>query len=173
MDNPPFEFVPQLWGKKDGMCESFGSNAAGAKHALFYNEPDMPQSVGGSGIDVGAAIQDWTTYMKPLQDKGVAVSTPCVANSDSDYLEQFLKAFPTGTMDILCFHWYGPDAIGLNSTIHQFQGLQKQYGAKQLWMNEWAVQPAPEDLSSYLQVLDGVVDRYAYNMNDMEGSTGY
>ncbi len=156
------------------MCESFGSNAAGAKNALFYNEPDMPQSVGGSGIDVGTAIQDFSTYMKPLQDKGVKVSTPCVANSDNQYLEQFLGGLPKGTtVDILCFHWYGPDIGGLQSTVKQFKDTASSYGIKEVWINEWAVQPAPNDLSSFTSYLEQNVDRYAYNMNDMEGSTGY
>ena len=155
------------------MCESFAANAAGAKSALFYNEPDMDQSVGGSGIDVGTAIADFSTYMKPLQLQGKAVSTPCVANSDSGYLETFLEAFPSGSIDILCFHWYGPDINGLQSTVEQFQALASKHGVKQMWMNEWAVQPAPSDLSSFVSYLDGKVDRYAYNMNDMAGSTGY
>lgn len=155
------------------MTESFAANVAGAKHLLFYNEPDMDQSVGGSGIDVGTAVQDFKDIMQPLQAQGKAVSTPCVANSDSDYLESFLKEFPNGSIDILCFHWYGPDVNGLSSTVDTFQGLASKYGVKQLWMNEWAVQPAPNDLSQFTSYLDGKVDRYAYNMNDMGGSTGY
>ena len=155
------------------MCESFAANVGDAKNLLFYNEPDMPQSVGGSGIDVGTAISDFITIMQPLQAHGKAVSTPCVANSDSGYLETFLKEFPNGSIDILCFHWYGPDINGLRQTVESFQGLASKYGVKQIWMNEWAVQPPPNDLSSFTSYLDGKVDRYAYNMNDMAGSTGY
>lgn len=171
--NPPFEFIPQLWGKKEGMVGSIAGNCAGAKACLFYNEPDISAGDGGSEIDVGTVISDFTSIMKPIQAAGSMVSTPCVANSNSAYMETFLKAFPSGSVDIMCFHWYGSDLGGLQGTVETFQALATKYGVKELWMNEWAVQPAPSDLSSFTSYLDSKVNRYAYNMNDMAGSTGY
>ena len=173
VSNPSFEFVPQLWGNKPGMADSIKSNCAGAKACLFYNEPDMSLAVGGSGIDVNTAISDFTSIMKPIQSAGSKVSTPCVANSDSSYMQTFVSAFPSGSIDIMCFHWYGNDLEGLKSTVGTFQALASQHGIKEMWINEWAVQPAPGDLSSYTSYLDGAVTRYAYNMNDIAGSTGY
>ena len=173
LESPPFEYVPQLWGKKDGMVESIAANAAGAKACLFYNEPDKTLDVGGSQVDVGTAITDFTSVMKPIQAKGTKVSTPCVANDASAYMNSFVSAFPKGSIDIMCFHWYGPDVDGLKGTVATFQAIASQYGIKELWINEWAVQPAPQDLSSFTSYLDGAVTRYAYNMNDIAGSTGY
>ena len=172
MSNPPFEFVPQLWGTKPGMTDSIAANCAGAKACLFYNEPDKPQSEGGSEIDFAAAAIDFGTYMAPIRKAGTKVSTPCVANDGAGYMGSWLEKVGSGNVDIMCFHWYGNDAAGLKQTIQTFQGLASQYGIPELWINEWAVQPAPSDLSSYIDAMEGVT-RYAYNMNDMEGSTGY
>jgi len=173
MDNPPFEFVPQLWGQKDGMASSIASNCAGAKACLYYNEPDIPASEGGSDIAVGQAITDFQHIMAPIRLAGTKVSTPCVANSDSSYMSTFLEGVGKGQVDIMCFHWYGNDVGGLQSTVETFKSLASQYGIEELWINEWAVQPAPSDLSSFTSYLDGAVTRYAYNMNDMGSSSGY
>ena len=174
MPNPPFEFVPQLWGTKDGMTASIGANCAGAKACLFYNEPDKSLDEGGSAIDWPQAATDFGTYMAPIRKAGTKVSTPCVANDGAGYMESWLGKVGSGNVDIMCFHWYGNDAAGLKSTIQTFQGLASQYGIPELWINEWAVQPAPSDLSTYISTMEeGKVTRYAYNMNDMEGSTGY
>ena len=173
LESPPFEYVPQLWGKKEGMVESIKANAAGAKACLFYNEPDKTLDVGGSQIDIGTVISDFTSVMKPIQAAGTKVSTPCVANSGLDFMTSFVKAFDKGSIDIMCFHWYGNDVGGLKSVVESFQALATEYEIKEMWINEWAVQPAPNDLSSYTSYLDGAVTRYAYNMNDIAGSTGY
>lgn len=172
VSNPNFEYVPQLWGPKLDFGETIAKNAAGSDFVLFYNEPDIPTSQGGCGVDVGTTVQDWHTYMKPLQDQGKLVSTPCVANSNGAFMDTFLSSFPHGTMDVLCFHWYGPEIEGLKRTVDEFKGYADKYGIKQLWISEMAVLPLPADLSEYISYLDGAVDRYAYNLNNL-GTASY
>ena len=172
ISNPNFEYVPQLWGQKNDFASTIASNAASAKAVLFYNEPDIPTSEGGSGIDVGQTISDFNTYMAPLKSSGKKVSTPCVANSDNDYMDQFLSGVGSGAVDIMCFHWYGNDISGLQGTVETFKALASKHGVSELWISEMAVQPTPSDLSPYLSYLNGAVDRYAYNLNDL-GSASY
>ena len=177
-----FEYVPQLWGKKTcgtgddstDDCKNFGRDVhnANASYALFYNEPDMPFSAGGSQLDVGTVIPDFHTYMQPLQAQGVKVSSPCVAANDVEYLKTFLAGIK-GNVDVLCFHWYGPSVDSLTKTVNIFKQVASDHKIGEVWMNEWAAQPPPPSLSDFTGYLDNAIDRYAYNMNDMLSSTGY
>ena len=171
VSNPSFEYVPQLWGLKNGFQDSIAGNAASAKNVLFYNEPDKTADEGGCGpMAVPDVVKDFNSYMLPLQQAGKAVSTPCVANDRSDYVDSFLGSFANGAIDIMCFHWYGPDLDGLKSTVETFKGIASKHGVKQIWIAEMAVLPAPGDLSEITSYLDGAVDRYAYNLNDLSAS---
>ena len=167
--SPTFDYVPQLWGKKNGFDTTIKANSASAKAVLYYNEPDISTDLGGSGIDVGTAISDFS-IMQDIQKLGKKISSPCVANSGLDYADQFLSAFPKGSVDILCFHWYGEGVENLKIVVDQFAKLKETHGCSEMWINEWAVQPTPSDLSEYTSYLDGAVDRYAYNMNDIAGA---
>lgn len=162
-----FQFVPQLWGPDQNTHVKFwDNNAAGHPYLLFYNEPMMGGS-NGPNVDANQAAQDFNSYMLPKQKAGAKVSTPCVANSQGQYMQDFLSHFQPGAIDVMCFHWYGNDVGGLQQTVEEFSGYAKKAGIKEIWLSEFAVQPTPQDLSPYLSYLDEKLDRYAYNLNDM------
>ena len=160
--------MPQLWGPSHTITTS---DTANSDYVLFYNEPDNCQGTGGSCVGAPQAITDFTSKMKPFQTAGKKVSTPCVMNPSSAYMETFLKGFDKGALDILCFHWYGDDLAGLQSTVQTFKSLQQTYQVKELWISEMGVNSKPSDVSQYTQYLDGAVDRYAYNLYNL-GSGG-
>lgn len=156
-----FEFVPQLWGPSHSMSTS---DTAASDYVLFYNEPDNCQGTGGACLGVTDTIGDFTSKMKPFQTAGKKVSTPCVMNPSTSYMETFLQGFSKGAIDILCFHWYGDDLGGLQSTVQSFKSLQQTYQVKELWLSEMGVNSKPSDISQYTQYLDDAVNRYAYNL---------
>ena len=163
-----FQFVPQLWGPTHTITTS---DVASSDYVLFYNEPDNCQGTGGACVGDTQAISDFNSRMKPFQSAGKKVSTPCVMNPSSSYMETFLQGFSKGAMDVLCFHWYGDDLSGLQQTVQTFKSLQQTYQIGELWIGEMGVNSKPSDISQYTQYLDGVVNRYAYNLNFL-GSGG-
>ena len=159
-----FEFVPQLWGPTHTITTA---DTGTSDYVLFYNEPDNCSGTGGSCVGVQQTITDFTSKIKPFQTAGKKVSTPCVENPSTDYMTQFLKAFPKGSVDILCFHWYGDSLSELQSTVQSFKSIQSTYGCSELWISEMGVNSNPSDISQYTQYLDGAVDRYAYNLYNL------
>ena len=74
------------------------------------------------------------------------------------------------------FREKGPEATrtlfsGLQQVVGTFSGLASQYDIPELWISEMADTSNPSDLSPYTNYLDGAVDRYAYNLNDLNGAT--
>ena len=169
-----FDYVPQLWGPKNDFQQTIKASCSGKEHCLFYNEPDMPLSEGGCQVDVGQTISDFYTYMGPVRKAGSKVSTPCVANSNADYMEEFLGKVGAGNVDIMCFHWYGTEVSDLLGYVKTFTDMAHKYDIPEVWINEWAINPGgPSDLAPFAAALDKAVTRYAYNMNNMPGFTGY
>lgn len=159
-----FEFVPQLWGPTHTITTA---DTGTSDYVLFYNEPDNCSGTGGSCVGVQQTITDFTSKIKPFQTAGKKVSTPCVENPSTDYMKQFLGAFPKGSVDILCFHWYGDTLAELQSTVQSFKSIQSTYGCSELWLSEMGVNSNPSEISQYTQYLDGAVDRYAYNLYNL------
>ena len=80
-------------------------------------------------------------------------------------METFLQGVGSGAVDVLCFHWYGDDLGGLQSSVQTFSQLKSTYNIPEMWISEMGVNSKPSDISSYTQYLDGgVVNRYAYNL---------
>ncbi len=159
ISNPPFEFVPQMWGPGATL-----SDLSGSDYVLFYNEPDECQSgAGGSCVSQSDTVRQFQTTFVPATS-GKKVSTPCVTNGGASFLQSFLGSVGGSAVDVLCFHWYGDDLGSLQTAVQTFKQIQQQYSIKEIWINEMGVSSKPSDVSQYTEYLDTAVDRYAYNL---------
>ena len=166
VSNPPFEYVPQMWGPGHTL-----SDLSSSDYVLFYNEPDECQSgAGGSCVSQTDTVQQFTSTFVPAAS-GKKVSTPCVTNGGASFLQAFLGSVGGSAVQVLCFHWYGSDLGSLQSAVQTFKQIQQQYNIPEIWISEMGVNGNPTDISQYTQYLDGAVTRYAYNLNNL-GSGG-
>lgn len=163
LSDPPFTFVPQLWGPTHTISASDVADAV-----LYYNEPEIcATGAGGSCVPTPQVISDFSGFQ--TQMAGKQISTPCTSNGPAGVamMTAFLAAYPTG-VDILCFHWYGTDLAGLQSTVNQFKGLLPSgTSISQVWISEMGDNNIPTDISQYTDYLDGAVDKYAYNLYNL------
>lgn len=134
-----FEFVPMMWGVGANANDTTFLSAVEAmmhagrdvQHVLGFNEPNEPQSVGGSHVQPSDAAQAWVANMEPLADKGVKLGLPACSSAPSSFpwLQQFLANCSdllspavgprkNCTWDFLPLHFYG-DFEGLASYIGQ------------------------------------------------------
>ncbi|KAI4147831.1 MAG: hypothetical protein L6R39_003001 [Caloplaca ligustica] len=112
------EFVPMLWDVLTPYhTPRWAENAdaaiaAGAKHLLAFNEPDLPAQ---ANMNVGQSVQGWKEYMEPFHEKhngAVKLGSPSVCNGPDQnqglaYLSSFLASCDGCHVDFLAIHWYG------------------------------------------------------------------
>lgn len=135
------EFVPMMWGVDADNPSSTtfldqvtdlldgGTNIS---HVLAFNEPDAPNSWGGSDVDPAVAAEAWVANFEPLAERGVRLGLPaCTGGWDSlPWLRQFLgncsELVSEGedtrrncTWDFLPVHWYD-----------NFEGLASHIGER-------------------------------------------
>ena len=60
------------------------------KEVLGYNEPDEPNSVGGSNMTVDEALQGFQ-YISALKSNGIAVGGPACAVDTDDWMSSFMS----------------------------------------------------------------------------------
>lgn len=169
------EYVPMLWGNKNGFYDSWSSNAnkaisSGSTHLLAFNEPDLAAQ---SGMSVATAVADFKTHMQPFAGKA-KLGGPSVTNGGAgmglDYLGQFVAACSGCTIDFFPIHWYNGDA--LDQSVAYFKShVAEAYttgGKKPIWITEF--QYTGGDEAAFLaQVLPWLesqdyVERYSYFM---------
>ncbi|KAF8461711.1 glycosyl hydrolase catalytic core-domain-containing protein [Kalaharituber pfeilii] len=127
-DDTGLEFVPMLWGYH---ANSFLNDVRKLKaegyminYVLGFNEPDMSNDVGGSGVSPEQAALSWRSDIQPLRQEGVKLGAPAVASTEQGriWLEQFVELCANCTFDFIPLHWYG-----------DFQGLASHLGYYHAW----------------------------------------
>ncbi|KAJ6781000.1 hypothetical protein PWT90_10471 [Aphanocladium album] len=180
-----FDFVPMMWGVGSDptgttwLDEVKGviSNGRNITHALAFNEPDAPNSWGGSDVAPHKAAQAWVANFEPLAKMGVKLGLPAVTGAPSglDWLKQFLgncsDIVSNGgktkncTWDIIPVHWYDNFA-GLASHIGERRAL---WPDAEIWVTEYAyahqdLQPTQEYYNQTADYFDkeSYIGRYSY-----------
>lgn len=170
-----FEFVPMMWGVgADPTDATWLSQVKGVinegrniTHALAFNEPDAPNSWGGSNVDPHSAAQAWVANFEPLAQMNVKLGLPAVTGAPSglDWIKQFLgncsalvskgsRETKNCTFDVIPLHWYDNFA-GLASHIGERRTL---WPDAEIWITEYAY--AHQDLSPTQQFFNQTVDYF-------------
>ncbi|KAL8744718.1 MAG: hypothetical protein Q9184_007965 [Pyrenodesmia sp. 2 TL-2023] len=149
--------------------------AAGSKHLLAFNEPDLPAQ---ANMDVPTSVKGWMEHMEPFHAKyngDVQLGSPAVCNGPDahlglQYLATFLEQCAGCHVDFLAIHWYGvaTDA-GVQNLKDHIGKATAMAGGRPIWLTEFAPTGSDEEQARFLeQVLPWLddksngVDRYAY-----------
>ncbi|MCJ1316468.1 hypothetical protein MMC15_001789 [Xylographa vitiligo] len=186
-------YIPMLWGLKDGLQDSFVADAtaalaaapAGEKFILGFNEPDEQAQYGGADLDPASAAGNWTQYIQtPFAGAGVRFGSPAVTNANSTaplmgapWLTQFLAACAGCTVDFVVAHWYGWAGGSAAEQAAAFQAYVLAFHAqfaRPVWVTEFSALPLTDQATNaafmalVLPWLDAqpasVVGRYSYFM---------
>ena len=134
-----FEFVPMMWGVSSNLKDTtfldhvkeLIDDGRNITHVLGFNEPDAPNSWGGSDVSPKDAAQAWVVNFEPLGEMGIKLGLPgCTGGWDSmPWLKNFLgncsEILSDGgdkkncTWDFLPVHWYD-----------NFEGLASHIGER-------------------------------------------
>lgn len=170
-----FEFVPMMWGvganpkATTWLDEVKGiiKNGRNITHALAFNEPDAPNSWGGSNVDPSTAAQAWVANFEPLAAMNIKLGLPAVTGAPAGlvWLKQFLgncsalvssgsSETKNCTFDVVPVHWYDNFA-GLASHIGERRAL---WPDAEIWVTEYAF--AHQELSPTQQFFNQTVDYF-------------
>jgi hypothetical protein len=70
-------FIPMLWGQNDSSTfRTTIQSGPNYTDILSFNEPDMPQDVGGSSLSVEQAVSIWKSQIQPLANSGYKLGSP-------------------------------------------------------------------------------------------------
>ncbi|KAL8930793.1 MAG: hypothetical protein Q9208_000334 [Pyrenodesmia sp. 3 TL-2023] len=175
------EFVPMLWDTLTSFhAHRWAENAAaaiaaGSKHLLAFNEPDLPAQ---ANMDVPTSVKGWREHMEPFHAKhngDVKLGSPSVcngpdANQGLQYLASFLEQCAGCHVDFLAIHWYGlATEAGVQNLKDHIGKATAMAGGRPVWLTEFAPTGSDEEharfLESVLPWLDDKsngVERYAY-----------
>ena len=149
--------------------------AAGSKHLLAFNEPDLPAQ---ANMDVDQSVAGWMEYMEPFHAKHngeVKLGSPSVCNGPEEhlglsYLQDFLSSCGGCHVDFISIHWYGlANEDGVQHLKDHIGKARDVAAGRPIWLTEFKpdgddVQQA-EFLGAILPWLDDAsngVARYAY-----------
>lgn len=135
------EYVPMIWGTgNEGSIPSVA--AAGYKHLLAYNEPDMGGDVGGSKIDVNTAISHWGNF----QGYDYRLGTPAPALSPSwdngTWFRTFMDGINHDTVDFIalhCYYWQYTGKEAAETFLREVVDKTYEMYHKPIWITEFAV----------------------------------
>ena len=143
-DSEDLSFVPMLWGASDteqgtpfldSVKRQLDSGAT-IEYVLGFNEPDGPQSTGGSNIPADLGASAWKKQIEPLKNMGVKLGAPAVTGSEDGFtwLENWFNACDGGcNPDFIPVHWYG-SFEGLASHVGR---VVTKYPNMTVWVTEW------------------------------------
>ncbi|KAL8860406.1 MAG: hypothetical protein Q9178_003065 [Gyalolechia marmorata] len=175
------EFVPMLWNTSQVFHvphwnkRAEAAIAAGSKHLLAFNEPDLPAQ---ANMDVDQSVAGWMEYMEPFHAKHngeVKLGSPSVCNGPEEhlglsYLQDFLSSCGGCHVDFISIHWYGLANKDGVQHLKDHIGKAKDVAAgRPIWLTEF--KPDGDDgqqaefLAAILPWLDDAsngVARYAY-----------
>ena len=146
------EYVPMVWGwtNDTNIANEVMSANPGAKNILGYNEPDEPNSVGGSNMTVSTALTGFQYISGLKASKGLGIISPACAIDSDDWMKSFMSqalAAPYSyNIDYVGFHNY----IGSTTAqqdINDFFGFLDYVHTlynKPMWVTEFA----PTNLSN-------------------------
>ncbi|KAL9023671.1 MAG: hypothetical protein Q9196_007052 [Gyalolechia fulgens] len=189
--NTAKEFVPMLWDTLTPFhTPRWESNAeaaiaAGSKHLLAFNEPDLP---GQANMNIGQSVDGWNKYLEPFHAKYngvVKLGSPSVCNGPDQnqglaYLATFLESCGGCHVDFIAIHWYGlATDDGVQNLKDHIGKAQAMAGGRPIWLTEFAPSGSDEDQAGFLdQILPWLddksngVERYAYFRVDAMVSGG-
>ncbi|KAL8999229.1 MAG: hypothetical protein Q9169_001894 [Polycauliona sp. 2 TL-2023] len=175
------EFVPMLWSTSmefhvpHWQERADAAIAAGSKHLLGFNEPDLPEQ---ANMDVGAAVDGWMQYIEPFHAKhngDVKLGSPSVCNGPEQhlglsYLKSFLDSCSGCHVDFITIHWYGlANDDGVRHLKEHIAKAQEVADGRPIWLTEFKPDGSDEQQAEFLgKVLPWLddksngVDRYAY-----------
>jgi hypothetical protein len=175
------EFVPMLWGQKmysgwDAAAKS--AIAAGAKHLLSFNEPDLSAQ---ANMNSATAAADHIKYMNPYAGQA-KIGSPSITNGGPNggtdgmglgWMKNFFsKCGGKCKVDFLAFHWYdsADNVAYFKNYVQDVIDFAKANGVNKVWLTEFAAAGSDEQVAKFLgEVLpwmDGndAIERYAYFM---------
>jgi hypothetical protein len=135
-----FEFVPMMWGVDALDLDSTAfydavraliDGGTNVTHVLGFNEPDGPNSSGGSDTPPASAARAWVANFEPLAELDVKLGLPAMTGGwgGMPWLQQFLgncsRLLSTDdevrncTFDFIPVHWYD-----------NFEGLKSHIGER-------------------------------------------
>jgi hypothetical protein len=161
-DIPPgIEFVPMVWGDYGGkdIGQKVLADAPGCKEVLGYNEPDNPNSEGGSNIAVDKALTDFQ-YISDLKSKGLIIGGPAAGVDVDAWMKTFMSqatAQPYNyNIDFIGFHDYASEtnvegaAYGM---LGYADAVYKLYH-KPMWVTEFApTHLSPKDSVTFVRIV--------------------
>jgi hypothetical protein len=114
--NSKLQFVPMLWGAKDGdtgtqfldTVSSLVSSGTNITYVLSFNEPDGTTQTGGSAIPADLAAKTWIREIEPLKKLGIKLGAPAVTGAPNGFtwLQNFFTQCNGGcTPDFIPVHW--------------------------------------------------------------------
>ena len=175
------EFVPMLWGNKMDMFDTWAdiaekALAAGSKHFLSFNEPDLPEQANMSPEDAAAAHAEHMNFGGKAQVGSPATSNSAEANQGTDWLGKFMSACTGCQVDFCVAHWYGPpDVEHLRKHLDDVHGIPGCEG-KPVWLTEFAPDRGSDSdkaafIEEALAMMDGLewLERYSYFMVGGDG----
>ncbi|KAL8721712.1 MAG: hypothetical protein Q9225_001662 [Loekoesia sp. 1 TL-2023] len=180
------EFIPMLWDTLTPyhtpywVSNAEAAIAAGSKHLLAFNEPDLAAQ---ANMDVATSVKGWNDYMEPFHAKyngDVKLGSPSVCNGPDQnqglaYLTSFLNQCGGCHVDFLAIHWYGlatDDGVkDLQDHIAKTQAMAQD---RPIWLTEFQPQGSDEQQAEFLgKILPWLddksngVERYAYFKVDL------
>ncbi|KPI39286.1 Alkali-sensitive linkage protein 1 [Cyphellophora attinorum] len=164
------EFFPMCWGRDS--IASFAKDAAGAKHVLSFNEPDLAEQ---AGMTVQEAVDGHIKAVNPLAAQGAVIGSPAVTNGGSPMGLAFLQNWFTACagqckVDAVVIHWYdnANNLAYFKSHVNDAIQLAKANGVSKVWITEFGVTggDAATFISEATAFLDATpeVEFYAYFM---------
>ncbi|KAL8771916.1 MAG: hypothetical protein Q9209_002854 [Squamulea sp. 1 TL-2023] len=175
------EFVPMLWNTSEVYHvphwneRADAAIAAGTKHLLAFNEPDLPAQ---ANMDVSQSVAGWLDYMEPFHTKykgDVKLGSPSVCNGPEQhlglsYLEDFLSQCGGCHVDFIAIHWYGLASKDGVQHLKDHIGKAKEVAnGRPIWLTEFKPDGSDEQQAEFLgEILPWLddknngVDRYAY-----------
>lgn len=176
---PGVEFVPMCWGEKSvGAWAGAAASAiaAGAKHALSFNEPDHTEQ---ANMDPQTAAKLHIANMNPLAGQ-VAIGSPAITNGAGtsplmgiDWLTQWFSACAGNCkVDFVAFHWYdsAQNLAYFKKHVQDVINLAAQNGVGKVWLTEYGATGSDSDVANFITESNSflestaAVERYAYFM---------
>ncbi|CCX12276.1 Similar to Alkali-sensitive linkage protein 1; acc. no. Q09788 [Pyronema omphalodes CBS 100304] len=93
------------------------------QHVMFFNEPDMPTSVGGSSLSPARAAQIMKTEGRKLSAAGIKiVFAGTTSNQNGDQWRAQFKVECAGEcpIDVMGFHFHGTDVAEYGRYVKKF-----------------------------------------------------
>ncbi|KAG8418725.1 hypothetical protein J3459_012091 [Metarhizium acridum] len=170
--DPPYSYIPMLWGKKDDFFERWGtscSKANGAKAVFSFNEPD---NAGEAAMSAADAATYHVKYMNPCDGKAL-VGAPAITNSNKPeegirWLKNFVSECETKgcKYDFCNVHWYSP-VEEFDKLFDHIEQAHVTCGGKPIFLTEFAPTGSASEVDDFMKraipKLDSLDYLYGYS----------